>query len=331
MAPSLARFLALARPGILHTTVSTYTPHYDAATAGELLAQCTEVRAMRCSGETFPSWPPDLESLTVNGSDQSNVPAFLCSLQNLSSLTSLRLRHCYSGVAAALREASCFDGLHALRDLSVHFQILPPPPLCFDGLAAASRRGVHVTVFLGLLWRDTDRQQLWAALAQCPRLHSLQLDIILRNEDEQPSASEQQLLASISCRQLVMDVGIYAGGCNSDLQLRALLSVRAEELWCRLDVGLRAGVPVSWAVLAVRDGLFIVSGGRDSPLKVVGYTGDLPVFSQGWALLLEQGSRILGVPMHVFEPGPRASLVWRGQATADSTLEQACKRPWNSL
>ena len=197
MAPTLPRFLALARPAQFSPWAPRW-PQRDADALGALLAQCTEVRAMRCTCEPFASWPSNLEALRMHLGSERSVRELTGGLRGLSRLTSLRLSDLGGDGAAVLGEAACFEGLHALRKLKVNFVYLPPLPLCFAGLAAAAARGVQVTLSLEVVWDSKHRRPLWAALAGCPDLHCLKLSVTCCRFDDPPSPLEQQLLASIS-------------------------------------------------------------------------------------------------------------------------------------
>ena len=117
-------------------------------------------------------------------------------------------------------------------------------------------------------------------------------------------------------------MSIQGAGSHVDQQLCALLSIGAAELQCKLTVGQDGRVPVEWALLAAHTGVYTLSGGETSPIQVQGCDGDLPVFTQDWALKLGRDCVVVGLPFHKFQPGPHGSLVWRDQAVADSSLQQ---------
>ena len=290
------------------------------------MSQCTAVKVLSFCCEPLPHWPPNLEQLTTHlaggrgAAKLASMRALLGSLRDLPRLATLRLWHLWEDEAVVLGEAASFQGLHALRELSVAFNAMPRSP-CFAGLAAAAARGVHVTVCMSyILWTDTSRQALWAALAQCP-LHTLKLEIACYASTP-PSATEQQLLASICCTELALSVETD-GSADSSLQLHALLGIRAEQLMCSLCLTQPHQAAVDWALLSSRAGIYTLQDHELRPILVTGCSGVLPDFGAAWALGLYQSTQIRGVPVHLFEPGPHNTRVWRNHAAVSSCLEHA--------
>ena len=219
VAPNLLLFLEKARPATLHVLA----PSSASAMVGSVPAGCTSLRAMTCiSGLVLDVWSPNLERLGLGlrgcvGLGNTSLPSDLRGLQHLAKL---ELRDC----VWLLGEANCFAELAALHELTVHLQSIPlaysdneSVPLA--ALAAAAARGVQVTLHICFQWHlqrfsrrtvqdlITSRQRLWSALALCPQLWQLQLDIQYHAGGSMAiSPAEQQLLAAIVCRELVLNI-----------------------------------------------------------------------------------------------------------------------------
>ena len=186
---------------------------------------------------------------------------------------------------------------------------------------AASGLRLHWEAFFG--WRDDPgpRERLWTALAQCSVVHRLQLDVENHVDwKEDISLAERQLLASINCGVLILDLW---GECCEMLQPLALLTVQAEQVYCK--VLFMCDDVVAWSALTAHPGCYVLLM-CCSELRVTGCPGHLPGFAKGWALTLVPdcfGGKVPGLPLEHFLPGPRGHLVWRNSAVSEPQLESA--------
>ena len=326
--PSVLRFLDQARVPAL----SLGAHQAASAEVRAILEQCEYVRTLSCRTGPLPSWPPGLDTLTVqlrDGATPSKARQLLCSLSGQPRLACLHL-HWFGGGAVVLGEPASFQGFPALRELHLDLDTVPNSA-CFSlsALAGHAARGVSVYLSIVLFWAQKARQTVWAALAQCPQLHALHLRIQCLPSDEAPSFQEQQLLASVACRQLVLrfDFGVALVSGRRPIvwsdRLLALCRISSNQLLCEVRFGLHDKVPISWPVLVAQPGIFVLSGGKN--LYILGCSGP-PDFAQSWALLLREQTSVEGVPMHDLERGPGGHPTWRNSHITASRLDEAYKQ-----
>ena len=326
------QFLEIAQPGQLLVRDRQHfvgSSHQHNAAVGKALARCSSVRVLTISAQLQPTaWPPNLQSLKtgclwhLNPAERLyRATSLLQSLQGLSCLAQLTLGH-FAGLEAILAEPDCFAGLTALRELTVHLNRLhAAPSFSTTSLSAAASHGVHVGISLELSWSSDalpTRLALWAGLADCSNLSRLHI----RTLAQAPiSSTEQQLMAAISCSELVL----YATTLTSVMpaQVQALLGIRSELLYCALSTFFQGTLDCS--LLAARPGIYVACN-----VRLTGITGCPafpPAFAQGWAVVLLQSSDALiqNLPGPCIVPGPQGHLVWRNSHVTDAMLIRAYK------
>ena len=327
--PNVLRFLEVALP--VQLLIGDEWPYAGSAqhiaAVGAALARCTSVQRLRCPDQLLPpTWPPNLQDLTTGCLyhpyyEERLRRALLQSLQGLPCLARLTLRH-FGGLEAVLAQPDCFAGLTALRQLIVHLQTLCGMQLLgITSLSAAVSRGIWVGLHLERLWPSSQdmsgpRQALWVALAQGSRLSRLQVNADFRPELCLVSAAEQQLLAVISCDELVFQASIAS---IISTHITAWLAIRSEQLYCRLSTACKG--PLDCSLLTMRAGVFILK--CSSQTSITGCPVTPPSFLQGWALVLWQPSSAITNDLPCFVPGPRGRLVWRNSHVSDAALERA--------
>ena len=275
-----------------------------------------------------PHWPPKLQELTTGclhslGPQERlhRATSLLQSLHGLPCLASLTLGQ-FGGFQAVLAQPDCFAGLTALRQLNVHLHCLhDSQPSSMPSLSAAALRGVSVGVHLQDLWpqseeKSTARQALWTALAQCCHLSRLQVHVDT-HLGVSVSAAEQQLMAAISCSELVLHALIY----NSLSRTEALLSIRCEHLYCGL--GSQREESLDYSLLTAHPGIYLLDS--DTLTRITYWPTTPPAFAQGWAVVLRQRSSDMreDLPGPCFVPGPQGHLVWRNSHVSDAMLNRA--------
>ena len=177
--------------------------------------------------------------------DAANL--LLCSLRDLLRLARLHLRQSTAApdvLVPALDDGS--QGFAALQQLTLCLDSLPRTEPDLVRWCAAAAQHTDVTVRIDIRWqRGTDyRQMVWAALAQqstpLGQLHA----IFGCRPIEPVLAAEQQLLANVRCRELVLDAVVVD---DSLAQLRALLAVQCSHLLCHVRC-----VKDTWACLCLQ-------------------------------------------------------------------------------
>ena len=333
-APTVPRFLEIAQPpqllvGDTWPYVSS-SPQHNAAVGGAL-ARCTSVRALRCPDQLLPpTWPPGLQDLTTGclyhprpDERLRRASSLLHSLQGLPCLARLTLRH-FGGLEAVLAQPDCFAGLSALRQLTVHLHCLSDTqPDSLPSLSALASRGVCVGVHLEQLWPASQdsggpRQALWTALAQCCHLNRLQVRVDT-HLGVSASAAEQQLMAAITCSELVLHATMY----NSPSHIEALLSIRCEHLYCGLSSVREESLDCS--LLTAHPGIYVLDS--DTLTRIACWPTTPPAFVEGWAVVLRRRSSDMREDLRraCFVPGPRGRLVWRNSNVSDAMLDRAYK------
>ena len=154
-----------------------------------------------------------------------------------------------------------------------------------------------------------------------------QLHILIGNFEDGPvqaaSSLEQQLLALVRCNELVLHDGFQLPFTEQLLQLVSCDTVLCWHSCCE------TGPPdVQWSWLAVKAGVFVLDLRDGVSLTITECRGALPRFALPWALVIAwpgQGT-ISGLPLHLFQSGPKGCLVWRNSAMTFATLEAALVR-----
>ena len=207
-APSLPRFLELARPAV----VSAWAARAGSPPQGSVLHLCTSVSVLWWLGWPLPALPHSLRALTVleGFAKPDHARQLFQDLRGLPQLSSLCLLK-FAGAASVLIDAACFGGFSPLRELTVHFERPPYSALwCLAAVAAAAASGVRVTLSIEYVYDVKDWQSLWAALLECPQLHRLHVFVVRgRGYEHAPApvlSSVQQLLAQVSCKELAICV-----------------------------------------------------------------------------------------------------------------------------
>ena len=209
-APEAAPFLQLLKPQhLIASAGSTHSPAVD-----ETLAACPALLRLECDDGLVPrAFPPHLQVLSVDLSDASrvDVQSLLDRLKNLPSLVKLHLRSCFPEWCVPEH----WSPLPSLRKLSFGIKLAPYDPICnLQALREAAAQGVAIALDVEL-WDTAElegddlspecRQDLWAALTELPPLESLRLQDVHAAQWRMPfTATEEELLASIACDELIL-------------------------------------------------------------------------------------------------------------------------------
>ena len=108
--------------------------------------------------------------------------------------------------------------------------------------------------------------------------------------------------------------------------LELLPALTYEFLFCHFLATWTPNLTLSWALLVQRPAIHLLHPRAFGDLTILGSTGSPPDSARGpWALVLVQPqlSSVQGLPLNMFEPGPRGFQIWRNSAATDSVLERA--------
>ena len=345
VAPRLPRLLEHARPAIL----SVRGPHDAGEAAGAALALCSAVQELRCTGGVLPlGYPPDVQALTLAlpfplyaqwspdpwvldqraRQEAQATDALLGSLRRLAGLRDLALTGCVLH-STLLNQRGSFAGFPTLRCLTVQVDQFDACQPGFDlaPLGAATSAGIRVQLHLSLQEAASlsSRPGVWMALcttlAALPPLFRVKL-FNLQPGSRLPHAADQ-LLASVRCKELALTFRL----CDSMPEPADLLpALSCGLLCCRFQEVRRSSFSLHWSTLSSRPGIYLLEPRPYSTLYVTHCPGSLPCWpGRCWALVLVQpelGS-VQGLPLNLFERGPRGLLVWRTPGLAHCLLEKA--------
>ena len=192
-------------------------------------------------------------------------------------------------------------------------------------LAGSTSVELHLWECAGLHPRAC--RSLWRALAPLPPLTLLRFDDV-PSGSAIFSVSDEQLLASVSCKELALSFVPPNPGFVKPAHL--LPALRCESFYCMLGKHVfcsdmsRPFIRWSWELLTSRTGGGVFVLEWEGEVSITGCPGTLPQFAQGWALVLAcPFSGVLGLPLDHFTQGPRDLRVWQNRAVSDATLERA--------
>ena len=283
------------------------------------------------AGCAFPARLRSLGAYLSGAGAAWNAAEMLQSAQDLACLERLSLAVCDTFemkiTAPQLR-------LSHLKELKLDLEFKNGAD-CWDLSALhAARQGVRVAVTItvdpgGANFTSKRTQILWRSLAQVPLLDELHLKDYLCISDS-VSAAEQQLLASVRCKHLVVhNTPGWMPYAEALMQSACCSSVTCQYV-C---TGQRTKLDWDWLAAAgihVIDGratLFPYSWDSRS-LAVYDCDNIMPDHAQPWAIVLQLPGHfsVQGMPLSRFLPGPQGHLVWRNRYVSDSDLEVALAR-----
>ena len=323
-APQLAAFMERARPQNL---IASMFGSCSDVSISQNLARCSALLRLSCCCGLPTSFPPNLQHLTLDVGlyDCEDVSSRLQTLTTLRSLAVLELEFHCEEPSDEQSLPQHFPSMPQLRLVIFSIDYLPgsrAPSL--SALQEAAAQGITPALHIQLQdsrsgqYSASDRERLWAALAELPTLGSLHLWYDLDDYEQAPvSTREEQLLASICCKELVLQTGF------SLPYTRLLLdTIHCDSVTCSHFCRSGEGATLQWSWLTAKPGVHVLELQAEASVTVCGCSGALPSFAETWALMREAPADgfVSGVPASKFVPGPRGCWVWRNSAATDAYL-----------